>query len=116
MENPENNPSVVDPVSQRLQGCLDIEDDAVAFACLKETVRELASQPCAPRIVLFTREGCPYCAESKANLGQDLADGAIQEISIDTPEGMEAARKIGVEYFPTLTVLDCNGKELLPGS
>lgn len=93
--------------------CYAIEDDRAALECLKELVRT-AEGPCAPKLVLLTQVGCVPCEEESALRKDDIASGLIQELSVDTEEGLKVAATNDIEYFPALVLLDCNNKLILP--
>jgi hypothetical protein len=93
--------------------CFNIEDNKVAFACLKELVSQDDSE-CKPKFVLFTQESCTPCAEEKEAHKEDIEKGLITVMDVDTPEGCEVAAKNEIEYFPALVLLDCENKLIYP--
>lgn len=95
---------------ERVRACLAFDDNMEAFNCIKEVIRHPdPDETCRPRLALFTRPSCHYCAEEKASLAQELAEGTVCEIDISTPEGKALAQKNAIEYIPAVVPLDCNG-------
>lgn len=96
--------------NERIQKCLTIQDDDGAFACVRETIKELSSQKdvCSPQVVMLTRDDCPYCDEEKETRGDDLRAGIIQEVSVNSERGQKFLEKYAVELVPTILVVDCD--------
>ncbi len=59
---------------------------------------------------LFTRKTCPNCPAVKEYLGRSGLVGS--EYDVDTPEGFELARGLGILASPTTVLLDGEGREL----
>ena len=98
---------------QKIDSCYAIEDNKNALSCLKEVVRT-AEGTCRPKLVLFTQENCVPCKKERARHQEDIAKGIIQELSIESPEGLEIAHRNKIEYFPALVLLDCNNNLISP--
>lgn len=96
----------------KVNECYAIEDNEEALACLKKVVQEEGE--CRPRLVLFTQNKCVPCKEERARHKQDISEGIIEEINIDTPIGATLAEKNGIDMIPSLVVLDCNDKIIEP--
>jgi hypothetical protein len=97
---------------QKIEQCYAIEDNKGALDCLKKVTQE--EGPCRSRLVLFTRKGCEGCKEIRQEHKKDLKDGAIEEISISSPEGQAIALKNGLDFVPALVVLDCHDNIIEP--
>lgn len=98
---------------QKIDDCFAIENNKRALACLKELVKT-AEGTCHPKLVLFTQENCTPCKRERTRHREDIANGIIQEISIETPEGLEIAHRNKIEFFPTLVLLDCKNNLIYP--
>lgn len=98
---------------EEIDNCYAVENDKKALDCLKDIVRA-AEGECRPRLVLFTQGNCTPCAEEKARHKAALAEGVIQELSIDTKEGLAIAVKNEIDFFPSLVLMDCEDKIIYP--
>ena len=97
------------------QDCLAKEDDTTALDCLKKVVAQYAgSDICRPKLVLLVQEGCVPCKEETALHAADIAKGIIQKIDFNSAEGMAIAKKNGLEYIPSLILLDCQNNLIMP--
>ena len=97
----------------KITACYAIEDNKQALACLKEVVQEKA--PCRPRLVLFTQTKCRSCKQERTRYAKDIAEGIIEELNIDSPEAATIAQKNGIDFIPSLVVLDCRDNIIEPG-
>ena len=97
---------------QKIDVCFSKENDD-ALMCLKKFV-STAKGNCTPKLVLFTQEDCNSCKEERALHQEDITKGIIQELSIDTEEGLEVARKNKIEAIPALVLLDCKDNLIYP--
>ena len=97
----------------KINECYAIEDNEEALACLKKVVQEEGE--CRPRLVLFTQDKCLPCKQERARHKQDISEGIIEEINIDTPVGATLAAINAIDMIPSLVVLDCNDHIILPG-
>ncbi len=72
----------------------------------------------ADKIYFFTHNGCPYCETAEEYIAQNMADAAIETVSIDKPGGMFLFRKC-VQKFKlgreVGTPLFCMGDDYLMG-
>ena len=100
-------------MSQRIRECYALEDNKAALDCLKQAVRE-DDGSCRSRLVLFTQTNCPGCKEEIKRHKGDIKQGLIEEINIDSPEGLEIAKQNGIDFVPALVVLDCHGNMIEP--
>jgi hypothetical protein len=100
-------------MSQKIIDCYEIEDTEKALSCLKEVVQEPSA--CRLRLVLFTQDNCSSCKTERKRFDGDIARGIIEEISIDSPEGIKIADKNGISFVPALVVLDCHDNIIEPG-
>ena len=100
-------------MSQKILDCYKIEDNEKALACLKEVVQEPSA--CRARLVLFTGTDCNSCKTERERYQGDISGGIIEEISIESPEGIEIAGKNGITFVPALVVLDCHDNIIEPG-
>jgi len=98
---------------KQIDVCYGIKDDAKALECLKNIVRADEGK-CHPRLVLLTQEDCTPCETEKENHKEALKEGVIQELSIETEEGLAVAIKNEIDYFPALVLLDCDGNVIYP--
>lgn len=97
------------------QGCLAIEDNTTALACLKEVVAQYSgSDICRPKLVLLVQDRCIPCKEETALHADDIAKGIIQKIDLDSPEGLAIARKNDISLVPSLILLDCHDRLIMP--
>lgn len=96
-----------------IDNCYAIEDNKKALGCLKKVVSK-AQGTCRPKLVLLTQEGCLPCKQEKARHKKAIASGSIQELSIDTPEGIKVALDNEIKHFPSLVLLDCRNKLIFP--
>lgn len=60
--------------------------------------------------LLFYRASCPNCPPVKVSLGASGLLGA--EVDVDTPEGLDQARRFEVLSTPTAVLLDGEGEEV----
>ena len=98
-----------------IQGCLSIDDFSGAFNCIRKMVAQSLGKPgCQPKLVLLTQADCEVCKEGIDKHQADIDKGIIEEISIDTPEGMGIASKNDVTTVPSLLLLDCEDNMILP--
>jgi hypothetical protein len=93
--------------------CYKIEDNQKALSCLKEVTQE--PSPCRARLVLFTQDNCTSCKQERKRYQDDIENGIIEEIRIDSPEGTKIADKNGIVFVPALVVLDCHDNIIEPG-
>lgn len=100
-------------IQQKFDECYAIENNQKALDCLKDMVKS-SSGGCRPKLVLLTQKYCIPCQEEKALHNADIASGVIQEVSIDSPEGLEIIAKNGIDNIPSLLFLDCNNNLLNP--
>lgn len=96
----------------RINECYAIEDNEQALACLKKVVQEEGT--CRPRLVLFTQTNCQSCKQELKRHSQDIGEGIIEEINIDSPEGATIAQKNSIDLIPSLVVLDCHDNIIEP--
>lgn len=97
------------------QDCLAIPNDKTALNCLKKVVSEYSnSNVCRPKLVLLTAEWCDPCKGEEALHADDIAKGIIQEITFDSPEGLEIAKKNDIAHIPSLVLLDCHNNLIMP--
>lgn len=96
----------------KIDGCYALEDNKAALDCLKRVVQE--PSPCQARLVLFTQTNCPGCKSELKRHQQDVTEGVIQEINIDSPEGLAIAKKNNIDFVPALVVLDCHDNIIEP--
>jgi hypothetical protein len=97
---------------EQVKECFKIEDDPEAMACIKQAVR-VADGPCKPRIVLLVKEGCSGCAEEKQHYSQEISDGTIKLLDIETKEGFEVAKRNQILGVPALLILDCRDNAIV---
>lgn len=97
----------------KINECYAIEDNDEALACLKQVVQQ--ESECRPRLVLFTETGCRPCKQERTRYAKDIAEGIIEEISIDSPVGATIAQKNAIDFIPSLVVLDCHDTIIEPG-
>ena len=100
-------------MSQKIINCYEIEDNQQALACLKEETQKPTA--CRARLVLFTEGNCSSCKTERKKYQDDISSGSIEEISIDSPEGIKIADKNGITFVPALVVLDCHDNIIEPG-
>ena len=99
--------------ADKVQECYAIEDNSEALNCLKKVVKE-ATGECKPRLVLFTQDGCPHCEDEKKLRKNDIAQGVIQVMNLDSLEGLAIARKNDIDFVPALVLLDCQDNIIEP--
>ena len=97
----------------KIHDCYAIEDNSKALACLRKVVQEKTE--CRLRLVLFTETKCLPCKEERTRHAEDIGQGIIEEISIDSPIGAAIAQKNGIDFIPSLVVLDCHDNIIDPG-
>ena len=98
------------------QDCLAIENDNSALACLKRVVAQYSgSDVCRPKLVLLVKDGCIPCKEEAALHADDIANGIVQKINVNSPEGLAIARKNDISLIPSLILLDCQDNLINPG-
>ncbi len=99
-----------------LKKCLAIEDNNMAFSCMRERMKEIAKEPvpCQPKLVLLTADGCEPCAEERAARSKEIADGSMRVVDIFSPEGQEIARINEIDFTPAVLFLDCHNKAIEP--
>lgn len=97
----------------KINDCYAIEDNDEALACLKRVVQE--ESECRPRLILFTQNKCLPCKQERTKYSQDIAQGIIEEINVDSPVGVALAQKNGIDFIPSLVVLDCHDNIIEPG-
>ena len=103
------------PHEKDTQDCLVIEEDKSALACLKRVVAQYSeSDVCRPKLVLLVQKNCIPCKGETALHAHDIALGIIQKIPLDSPEGIEIAKKNDISNIPSLILLDCNNKLIFP--
>ncbi len=99
-------------LDEEVQACYRIDRAGEAVDCLKGVIEAVPEKPasalCPPRLVLFTKSGCPFCDEEKEHRHEDLLSGAIIEIDIESPAGAAIAEKNEINFAPALVLLDCN--------
>ncbi|KKN48227.1 hypothetical protein LCGC14_0654890 [marine sediment metagenome] len=100
-------------IQEKFDECYSIEDNQKALACLKEMVKH-SSGSCRPKLVLLTQKNCVPCSEEKTLRKPDIASGVIQEVNIDSSEGLEIIAKNGIDNVPALLFLDCNNNLINP--
>jgi len=97
------------------QDCLAIEEDGAALNCLKKVVGQYAqSDVCRPKLVLLVQDGCIPCKEESARFADDIARGIIQKINVKSPEGAAIVEKNGLDFIPSLILLDCHDNIIDP--
>jgi len=89
-----------------------MENNEEALACLRKVVQEEGE--CRPRLVLFTQDKCVPCKQERKRYKQDISEGIIEEINIDTPVGATLAGINAIDMIPSLVVLDCHDHIILP--
>jgi len=100
-------------VSQsKIDECYSKEDNKEALDCLRELVQQ--PSPCRLRLVLFTQENCQSCKSEAKRYSDDIKAGIIEEVSLDSPEGTRIAMKNGIDFVPSLVVLDCHDNLIEP--
>jgi len=103
------------PHEKDTQDCLAVEDDKAALACIKKVVAQYSdSDVCRPKLVLLTRKGCLPCKGEAALHAEDIAKGIVQQIDFTSPEGRAIAKKNDIELIPSLVLLDCHDKLIMP--
>ena len=93
--------------------CYALEDGDLALFCIKEVVRT-AKGECRPKLVLLTQENCIPCQEQKDQFKTDLDSGIIHEVGVTSEEGISIIKKNGIEFIPSLLLLDCRDNIILP--
>ena len=101
---------------QEARNCLSIEDDQAALSCLKGVVVKYSDNPdvCRPRLVLLTQDGCDVCKEEATLHASDIARGIIEKINIKTADGKAIVKNNDIDFVPSLLLLDCKGKLIVP--
>lgn len=103
------------PHEQDTQECLKIEENKSALDCLKRVVAQYSgSDVCRPKLVLLVQENCVPCKEELALHAEDIANGIIQKIQADSPEGLVIAERNDITLIPSLILLDCNNDLINP--
>ncbi|MDO8634902.1 MAG: hypothetical protein Q7R34_01470 [Dehalococcoidia bacterium] len=99
-----------------LKKCLGIENNAAAFSCMQERMKEIIKETglCQPKLVLLTADGCEPCAEERAARSTEINDGSMQVVDIFSPEGQEIARVNEIDFTPVVLFLDCHNKAIEP--
>ena len=100
-------------LQNKFDGCFALDDDEQALTCLKDLVKN-ASGDCRPKLVLLTRENCVPCQEEKATRKADIDSGVIQEVNINSAEGLAIMKKNDIDHVPALVFLDCKDNLLYP--
>ncbi len=100
-------------IQEQFDECYTIENNQEALACLKDMVKS-STGSCRPKLVLLTQGNCIPCRDEKSLHKADIATGVIQEVGIDSPEGLEIIAKNGIDSIPALLFLDCNNNLLNP--
>lgn len=94
------------------QDCYTSED---VFDCIKKVVaRYRDSDGCKPKFVLLTQKNCEPCERAKEEFADDIASGIIEKVPFDSTEGMEIIKNNGIEDVPSLLLLDCKNKIIMP--
>ena len=92
-----------------------MEENKGALACLKKVVKQYAGDDtCRPKLVLLVQEGCIPCKEEAALHKDDIAMGIVEKIDVDSPRGMAIALDNDIYSIPSLLLLDCRNKLILP--
>ena len=103
------------PHEKDTQDCLAIEDDKAALNCLKKVVAQYSdSNICKPKLVLLVQDGCIPCKEETTLHADDIARGIVEKVNIDSPRGMAIAKKNGIEFIPSVLLLDCQDTLIEP--
>ena len=90
-----------------VKSCFDLESKADGLACVKRVIKEYQGS-CAPKLVLLTKEDCPYCDQEKKRRKQDIESGEIIQIDAFSKDGLDIIKKNNMDAVPALVVLDCN--------
>ena len=99
-------------IQNRVDECYALKDNKSALDCLKRVVQEPSA--CQSRLVLFTQTNCPGCKSELKRHKQDVSEGLIEEVNIDSPEGLAIAKKNNIDFVPALVVLDCHDNLIEP--
>ncbi|MBU0598986.1 hypothetical protein KKF61_08450 [Patescibacteria group bacterium] len=103
------------PHEKDTQDCLAIEEDMAALDCLKKVVAQYSSSDiCQPKLVLLVQDNCLPCKEETALHATDIAKGIVQKININSPEGLTIAKENDIDLIPSLILLDCHNKLIMP--
>ena len=96
-----------------VQECFGADDP---LACMTKVVSQYKNSnvACKPRFVLLTQDNCKPCEKVQKELSRDIANGTIEQVSYDSPEGMKIMKLNDVRSVPFLILLDCKGKVILP--
>lgn len=55
-------------------------------------------------VIFLTMDGCPYCTKVKEAWKPLFEQGIVREVKVSTPEGLEIAKKLNLEYVPACVV------------
>jgi hypothetical protein len=61
----------------------------------------------APRVTVYTREGCGLCAEAEAEVARICADVGVGWTSVD----VDSDPDLGAEYGDRVPVIEVDGRE-----
>lgn len=102
----------MDTADTLMERCDDTPDPV---RCSAEYLGQAGNQApgCALRVVMFTIPGCPACAETKTVYADLLAQGSVQEIDGESPDGDALMDRLGLDKAPTLAILDCQDNLLV---
>ena len=100
-------------MQEKIDECYCKESVKEAVECITEFVRS-AEGKCLPKLVLLTQENCVPCAEEKDLNKKFIEEGIIKVFDIKSPEGKAIIAKNKVEAVPSLLLLDCEDKIILP--
>jgi len=105
----------MNPHEKDTQDCLAIEENQKALACLKKVVAQYSkSDVCRPKLVLLVQDGCIPCKEETVLHADDIARGIVKKINVASPEGKAIAAKNDIDLIPSLILLDCHDKIIMP--
>lgn len=67
------------------------------------------------RIRLMMSNTCEICDQIKEKYAQEIAEGKIELVNLDTPEGVEIAHEaqrqgLGLEFIPSCLIAEVDGK------
>ena len=99
----------IDDSPDPIQACL-LMDDPQALNCLEELIKNWPEdQACKPSLVLLTQGNCLPCEEEHELHAEAIAAGIMEVVDIESPRGVDIAKKNDIEMTPTVLLLDCTG-------
>ena len=69
---------------------------------------------CKPRFVLLTQNDCEPCEKAKKEFADDIANGIVESIPFDSPEGAKIVKNNKIQDVPSLILLDCHDNIISP--